>query len=337
MGTSYSNIASQIDAFKELARLIFMSQMVPGIKDADMAFMILVECEITGQSIFEWDQENHIICGRPSMKYDAMIAAFNSMEGCRVKLLDKSPERAALLLIDGEDEREFSITWADAQKEPWVYEGKEGDNVKILAEGKTPPRMKAKYATPRSRAIMLYARLASDAIRSTRPEVTKGRYTPEEIEDFTVVDAHSVKTVVEPHKIESPQTPAKGDTTEPAAVEKPDPKPEPSAAEPVAKVAATADEPESKLESMNGKTSLSVDEPITTEQDAKIRELLKQLKLGGIADIVERVKTKLTASGLAGLDGLSIAEADALIRALESKEIEVWASSQVKGHSAVPT
>jgi hypothetical protein len=326
--STYTAIADRLDKFKELANLICLSQMIPGIKDKDVAFMVLIECEMTGQTIFEWDQENHIICGRPSMKYDAMIAAFNSLPGCRCKLVEKSPERAALLLIDGDDEQEFSLTWQDAQREPWVYEGKESDNVKILSEGKTPPRMKAKYATPRSRAIMLFARCASDAIRTTRPEVTKGRYTPEEVEDFGIVDATSVKEVEprEPHKIGPPRSPAANATDD----------------KPIAPPAETDEttlsdsQGEPTPESAAGKFQLSEDDPITAEQDAEVKKILRQFILDGHPEVKDRVVRKLKDSGIDGLAGLSIAEADSLIRALQNKQIETWVEQMLKGHSAVP-
>lgn len=323
---SYIQIAENLENFKAMAKLVHMSQMVPGIKDADMAFMVLMECEMTGQTIFEWNEENHIICGRPSMKYDTMIAAFNSMPGCRVKLLEKTPERAALLLIDGEDEQEFSLTWQDAQREPWVYDGKESDNVAILAKGETPPRMKAKYATPRSRAIMLFARCVSDAIRTTRPEVTKGRYTPEEIEDFTVIDADSVTDVSQPKPI---------DIKKLTAPEAPKPKtasPEEPAATAPAAPAETEAEPAAELSSLAGQNSIDINSPIVTEQDTKIRRLLESLKKEGI-DLIGPLKAKLKSSGINGLGGLTYGEADSLIAALERKEIENWAKQQIKGHN----
>lgn len=326
---TYASIAENLDRFKEMAKLVHMSQMVPGIKDADMAFMVLMECEMTGQTIFEWDQENHIICGRPSMKYDAMIAGFNAMPNCRIKLIEKTPERAALVLVDGDVETQFSLSWEDAKKEPWVYDGKESDNVAILAKGETPPRMKAKYATPRSRAIMLYARCVSDAIRTTRPEVTKGRYTPEEIEDFDVIDAESVTPVEQPK------------LSDPKKLKAPEPKPaEKQTAAPVeavvvatpettAETAAAPTEPEAKLETLAGKSTLDVNSPLVDEQYKRILALLESLKKEGI-DAINPVKAKLAAHKINGLKGLTYAEGDSLIRALDNKEIEVWVSEQVK-------
>ena len=66
-----------------------------------------------------------------------------------------------------------------------VYEGKEGDIVAKLLNGKTQGlRIKAKYATPRSRMQMLWARLISDSIRIVAPEIITGVYVPEEVDDF---------------------------------------------------------------------------------------------------------------------------------------------------------
>lgn len=348
---TYAAIAENLDRFKEMAKLVHLSQMVPGIKDADMAFMVLMECEMTGQTVFEWDQENHIICGRPSMKYDAMVAAFNAMKDCRVKMLAKTPEKASLLLIDGDDATEFTLTWDDAKKEPWVYDGKESDNVAILAKGETPPRMKAKYATPRSRAIMLYARCVSDAIRTTRPEVTKGRYTPEEIEDFDVIDAESVTEVAQPKlsdpkKLEAPKPrdiqpaaePTPAAKTEPAAPAAPTtvanlepakptaPAAPASPAAPAAPTAHAADE--SQPASLVGQSTASVDGPTTDVQYKTILSLLESLKKEGV-DAINPVKAKLAAYGLKGIMSLTYAESDDLILKLQNKEIETWIAGEL--------
>ena len=114
---SYTDIAENLDRFKEMAKLVHMSQMIAGIKDADMAFMVLVECEVTGQTLFEWAEENHIVGTRPTMKYDAMIAAYNQLPNCKFEFLEKSPERCAIALTDNGVRKEFALAWAELQKE----------------------------------------------------------------------------------------------------------------------------------------------------------------------------------------------------------------------------
>jgi len=341
MGKTYTDIAARLADFRDMAKLIHMSQMVAGIKDADMAFMVLMECEVTGQTLFQWAEENHIVGSRPTMKYDAMVAAFNSLPGCRLKLIEKTPERVAIALIDAEDIQEFSLTWDELKKEAVPYNGKESEVVAALAAGQTP-KLKDKYATPRSRAVMMYARLVSDAIRSTRPEVTKGKYTPEEVEDFDdTIDAVSVAPVpalrVEAKPTARVETVAK---PEPVAKPKPEEKPESNGA--VKTVAEskpdinTGDDAvsEAAKNSTVGKTEIELTEPCTAEQVARIKDLLGSLKKGGV-DLFSNVKAKLAASGVTGgLSGMTIAEADSLRRSLENREITEWANSTVKGHTA---
>lgn len=330
---SYTEIAEKLDRFKEMAKAVHLSQMIPGIKDVDMAFMVLMECEVTGQTVFEWDQLNHIVCGRPAMKYDAMIAAYNSLPDCQAKLLEKTPEKASVLLIDGEDEMQFTLTWEDAQREPWVYEGKESDNVAILAKGQTPPRIKAKYATPRSRAIMLYARCVSDAIRTTRPEVTKGRYTPEEIEDFDVIDSPRVTEVKQPElsdpkRLVAPKSPAVPSTPQPIEAKQVEHYEEPE--QPATETPSEVTVDDDAGESLDGKTSINVNGPCSDDQVTTIRSMLADLKKEG-HDLIGAVKAVLAAHKINGLAGLSFDEARRLVAALERKSIENWATETLKG------
>lgn len=311
MAKSYVDIAANLQAFKEMAKIVRMSEMVAGIKNEDMGFIVLMECEMTGQTIFEWAEENHIVGGRPTMKYDAMVARFNSLPNCRLKLVEKSPERCEILLFDGEDEQSFCITWDELQKESIPYEGKESEILEKLAAGQKP-KLKGKYSTPRSRAIMMYARLVSDAIRSTRPEVTKGRYTPEEVEDFAD----------EPKVTIAQSAPAPTSPTPP--VVKPEPKPEPKQESKVEK--------EIQATSLAGKHSVELSSPATEEQINAIKSQLACMKRDG-TDLVEKVKQKLFSCGIVGgLAGLTISEADGLKSALEHKETAAWFESSLKGH-----
>ncbi len=313
MGKTYTDIAARLPEYKEMAKLVYMSQMIAGIKDADMAFMVLVECEVTGQTLFQWAEENHIVGTRPTMKYDAMIAAYNQLQNCKFEFIEKSPERCAIALTDGGTRKEFSLAWTELQKESVPYVGKEGDIVAKLAKGETPA-LKDKYATPRSRAVMMYARLVSDAIRSTRPEVTKGRYTPEEVEDFdptVTVDAPPAKTA---RVMDLPA--------------------EQKAVATIAKADAPAAEPteDQATNSLVGKTSISLDAPAMTEQVESIKAKLAELKKGGL-DVIASVKAKLASSGVNGLAGMSVGEADSLMRALDNKMITAWVEGVVKGPS----
>ncbi len=340
MAKSYTDIATKLPEFREMAKLVFMSQMIAGIKDADMAFMVLMECEMTGQRLFEWSEENHIVGTRPTMKYDAMIASYNQLPNCKFEFIEKTPERCAVKLTDNGIEKTFSLTWEELQKESVPYNGKESEVVAALAAG-NKPKLKDKYATPRSRAVMMYARLVSDAIRSTRPEVTKGRYTPEEVEDFDevkTVDAVSTARVVEPARIAATPLKAEPVKAEPAKAEPA--KAEPAKAEPIVEQPAIATEPAATTEeqpagSLVGVSELHLSDACSPEQVNQMRLFLSDLKKAG-TDLFPAVKAKLAASKIDGLAGMTVAEADALLAGLKIREIKNWAESQLKG-SANPS
>lgn len=339
MCKTYSDIAVHLPAFREMAKLVHLSQMIAGIKDADMAFIVLVECEMTGQTLFQWAEENHIVGNRPTMKYDAMIAAYNQLENCKFELIEKTPERCAIALTDGGKRKEFSLTWDELKKESIPYAGKESEIVASIAAGKFDQlKLKDKYATPRSRAVMMYARLVSDAIRSTRPEVTKGRYTPEEVEDFTGSPA-----VIQTSKTTAPASPnnpppaVKETKTETAAVETATTAPPTGSTETPAATTTSITTQLAELppSEMTGVTSIDIAGPSTSEQKTAILALLQQLKRDGV-DLIAKVKSKLTESGIDGIAGLTYEEAEKLRLALEFKQVEEWMGNPVKGSRVNP-
>jgi hypothetical protein len=131
-------------------------------------------------------QRYDLIGGRLSMKADAMLSGLRERGG-KHRIIKRNADEACLLLIYDGQEYESRLTWEEAKREPFIYNGKESeilrfiaaDNQKLLAE-----KMKPKYATPRARTQMLWARAVSDGVRAICPEVNTGTYTPEEIEDF---------------------------------------------------------------------------------------------------------------------------------------------------------
>ena len=126
-------------------------------------------CYSERKSPTEIARRYHIIDGRLSMKAGAMLADFR-VRGGRHRIIERSPERAAIeLTIDGQSQQ-FSFTWEEAKKEPFVY----GKNDTV----------KTNYATPRIRMQMLWARVVSDSIEAMAPEIAYGVYTPEELSDF---------------------------------------------------------------------------------------------------------------------------------------------------------
>lgn len=311
-GCGYSYIIEHIAEVKEIAKIMMLSNMY-GLQDADQAFVVAADCIFRGVPLLEYQARNHLIMGKPSMKYDAMLADFNSVPGNKSVVIEKTPEKAAILLIQGKTETEFSLTWEDAKKEAFVYVGKESKVIEALQAGKADTlQLKDKYATPRSRAIMLFARVVSDAVRSCNPEVTAGRYTPEEIEDFAVLTLDG-QVFRAPKAIES--------KPEVKADPKPTPEPEPAKEvkpEPVAKV-EPIDEVKPGVEH-----SQSVDGPITDDQINAVKQLIRE----GGDEVKDAVKAKLAAMGTK-LAGLTFNQGRSLFKALEAKELERWADEQL--------
>jgi hypothetical protein len=84
----------------------------------------------------------------------------------------------------GANSGEFAFSWQDALQEPFVYAGSPADQQRELKKPVEARNLKDKYATPRSRMQMLWARLVSDMGRALCPSATDGLYPPEEAADF---------------------------------------------------------------------------------------------------------------------------------------------------------
>lgn len=170
-----------------LGKMVAGTQLFGQTKPAD-CLAIVAMCHQERMSWMRFSQTYHWIKGRPTKRMDAILADFAKIGG-RKKVHERTPERASCTFsLDG-DEYTSTISWEDAQREPFVYEGKEADVVVALANGGrypngTPLALKAKYQTPRARMQMLWARCVSDGVRTVAPQCCCGIYTPEETDDF---------------------------------------------------------------------------------------------------------------------------------------------------------
>ncbi|MFO0940109.1 MAG: hypothetical protein U0930_05015 [Pirellulales bacterium] len=318
----YFTAIQNFDQIRLLGKSIAMSGMF-GCQDEHQGIVIAMDCFVRGVPLLEYQSRMHMIMGKPSMKYDAMLADFDALPDCRHSIISKTPELASVAFYQGDKETVFSLSWEDFQKEPTPYAGKEEAIVAALSRGEKP-KLKDKYATPRSRATMLFARVVSDAVRSIAPQVSAGRYTPEEIEDM--VDGTVVSTSASTSNAR-------------IAAAKPEQSSKDSASASTGTSASTAttssttalSETTTKLiaESNDSPSRINTSTtPISSDQDAKIRELIKSAR---DPQLLKRVKEILEAKKLSGIADLTFASAEALIKALEEKQIEKWASDQVQG------
>lgn len=327
---SYVELAANIAAVEKIGEWIAKSQMF-GQMTVAQGCVIATHCFSTETPLLEYQRRNMLIGNRPGIPYDAMVAAFQEAGG-EVVVVEKSPGAARLKLIYKGKETAFGLTWEEAKQEPFCYGKKGVGEAEILAILKTGDEkaiaaiLKPKYASPRSRAIMLWARLVSDAIRTVCPMANFGQYTLEEIEDIGTDGASpSVLSVAK-------------QSTPPAVASTPKPQPVPAVATvPPAVVQSPAAAVEaSPVELPPGDdtgTRIDVDGPATDAQRVTALELLNELE-ATVPDIKAKLKTKLAASGVVGgIRGLSVAEAEKLITALQAKSIGEFFAENLKGHN----
>lgn len=325
------DLARDVEQVEKIGNWIFRSKFF-GCDYPEQAIIVASECYLTQTTPLEYLKRNKIIAGKPSFQqYDSMLAGFNERGGTH-KIIRNDAEGAEIeFTFQGVTETR-SLTWEDAKKEAFPYAGKEGEIVKMLAAGKEP-ELKPKYATPRSRATMLFARLVSASIRSICPSVNFGTYTEEE---FDTVDAESVvvHSTVEPEKkaerakriAEKTVSPPKEDVVV-APVKPP--------ATPVEKPVETvvvSEEPVKLLASEEGSIQEKIDSPMNQTQYDEIMSLMAECHAAGQADIKDRIRKKLTDCGLTKLKDMTQSEAVLLIKALADRNVSLWIDSSLAGH-----
>lgn len=139
---------------------------------AGPAIALTMLCE--GLTAMEVQRRYHFIQGKPTKKADAMLAEWRMNHGGKHRVIERSAERAAILLIDSDgNEIEAELTMAQANESRWPW-----NDWKDHSKG-----YKDNWATPLDKRTMLWARLVSDLLRAVCPEIVAGVYTPEEVMD----------------------------------------------------------------------------------------------------------------------------------------------------------
>lgn len=172
-----------IDDLKWLGSQIMSSGMF-GCKNPSESIAIACMCQQTGMSWMKWMETYHLIKGKISKKASAIVADFQRMGGKMIVVQHDYEGAVADFEFQGSKCRS-SCLWKDVVNEPFIYIGHEDEVVaKILNHVDLSKDMKPKYATPRSRMQMLWARCVSDGVRTVCPAACEGVYTPEETEDI---------------------------------------------------------------------------------------------------------------------------------------------------------
>lgn len=189
---AYDKIGNTLDFIKHIGQQIALSKMF-GCESVAQGEVMALECLARRMPPMSMAERYNIIFGRLSLKAEAMLADFRSEIGGEFEIVERSADRAAIRLTRKGKEFFGDFTWKQAQDEPFIYKkpkGMDEDGVaEVLINGdRTKLKLKEKYATPRSRMQMLWARVVSDSVGAFAPEIRVRGYTPEEISDFDGAD-----------------------------------------------------------------------------------------------------------------------------------------------------
>jgi hypothetical protein len=129
--------------------------------------LIAMQCLVEKLPPLEFARTYHMIEGKQVMRSDAMLAKFQ-MSGGKVRWHKMTDKEVSATFTSGENSLDFSLTMEELVKSGVAI----GSGNQLKANYKKFPK------------AMLRARLVSDAVRTLKPEIIFGYYTPEEVEDM---------------------------------------------------------------------------------------------------------------------------------------------------------
>ena len=162
--TFYDRINSPLDAVKTMGDWIAHSGMFGCVKP-EQGYVLALECLANRQTPLAWKVQNHLINGNITMKSEAMLAGMMNA-GWDIDWIQFDAAAAVAEFVKGTKRVRVEFTAADAK----------------LA-GMLPAKPGSGWA--KFPAEMLRARVISKATRMLDPRITQGRYTPEEVADFS--------------------------------------------------------------------------------------------------------------------------------------------------------
>ncbi len=167
------------DQTKLMAQAIAESKLF-GIQTPAQALALGLLCQAEGRHPAEAARDYHIISGKPSLKSEAMLARFQQAGG-KVEWHEYTHES-----VSGT----FSHPQGGSLKVAWTIKDAERAGLTGNPTWKKFPRQ------------MLKARCISEAVRGIFPGVLSGLYAPEEVQEFTPVQAVTEPEVLQ---IEAPK------------------------------------------------------------------------------------------------------------------------------------
>jgi hypothetical protein len=294
----YQNIADPVAAATTIGKAITASRIF-GCQNEAQGQILALECLAKRLPPLALAEQYHLIDGKLSMKADAMLAGFEDLGG-EYEVKEYSPDACEVIFRRGKNTLPIRITWEMAQQEKWPFSG--GN------------KLKTNWSTPIGRQDMLWARVVSRGVRKLAPGVVCGRYTPEEISDFAPTEpaAPPMSAIERAKSLAASSASAPAEVIIDAEV-----------------IEATIDDGEPA--SLEGKVTAYTNEPCTIEQVESIKAAMAEAKQTGVTDIVDRVKAKLAASGMAKLSDLSMAEASMLLDAIHTKNLQTFFDQDLCG------
>ena len=223
-----------------------------------------------------------IIAGQRQMKYRHMVSRF-LRSGGKVRVIARSPERAEAELSRAGQSITVCMTWEDALQESYIWQrdAASGRTPKFLPGGDVNWKaLKDNWSTPRRAMQMMWARAVSDGIATIAADVMGGSYVAHEISD------EPTDEMIEGELITAEPAPATITVVDPAT---PSPAPQPA-----------------------------VDEPVSEEQLARLKQLKDKLQLAAKA-----WKEILTRYGVGSAKDLTFDDADHLESTLMRQLTEV--------------
>jgi len=179
------NLPMALNSMQEAAQLAiaFAQAHVMGAQNAAEGMLAVVLINEIG--LVKAEETRHIMMGRITKKASAILSDFIQAGG-EYEIVSRTPELASAKGSFGKNKDVvFSFSWEDALKEPFVYAGSTANQRVELAKPNVAERhIKDKYATPRSRMQMLWARVVSDMGNTLYPASSEGLYPPEVVSDF---------------------------------------------------------------------------------------------------------------------------------------------------------
>lgn len=191
----------------------------------DQAPAVMLTCLSEGISLREYGRTYHTMMGQSVMKSQAMLANFRAKYGGNHEIVERSSERAAIVLTakDGVTfPHEFTAIEAMHSRWPWKdWQKAHVQLAELEAKGKVgselfaamQPHMKDNWGTPTDWRAMLWWRCVAEAIDTFCPEVDSGACSLDEALDV------SLGPVFESPRLSAAEAIAKASTNGAAAQE----------------------------------------------------------------------------------------------------------------------